>query len=137
MEYENLEIDEAFFSALAGEDDLGVVIRAQIHIESGLNEYISEKISDLKTLRQLRFNQRIELACDLGLNSELKSPLKKLGEMRNNFAHKIDANLSENDVDALNATFDEYTKAIFFQHAYEASESVMLKDIPSFPGLCP
>lgn len=108
------QIDEKFYNALAGEDDLGVVIRAQIHVESSVIEFINQKISDLKSLRRLRFGQRVELACELGLNSELKSPLEKLGDLRNDFAHKI-----------------------FFQTAYEATDTEMLKEIPNFSGLCP
>ena len=130
------QIDEKFYQALAGEDDLGVVIRAQIHVESSVIEFINQKISDLKSLRRLRFGQRVELACELGLNSELKSPLKKLGDLRNDFAHKIYANLSKDKVESFYNVFDEKTKG-FFQTAYEATGSEMLKEIPNFSGLCP
>lgn len=136
MSYKTPKIDEAFYLVLSGEDDLGVVIRAQIHVESSLNDFIIKKISDLKTLRQLRFNQRIDLACELGLNSELKYPLKMLGDLRNDFAHKLDTTLSKEKVDSFHKAFDEKTK-VFFQTAYEATESEMLKEMPNFSDLCP
>ncbi len=136
MSNQRPQMDEKFYQALAGEDDLGVVIRAQIHVESSLNDFITKKISDLKTLRQLRFNQRIDLAYELGLDSELKSPLKILGELRNSFAHKIEASLSKDKVESFYNAFDEKTQS-FFQTAYEATGSEMLKEIPNFSGLCP
>ena len=136
MENTTPKIDEAFCLTLSGEDDLGVVIRAQIHVESSLNDFIIKKISDLKTLRQLRFNQRIDLACELGLNSELKYPLKMLGDLRNDFAHKLDTTLSNEKVDSFHKAFDEKTKG-FFQTAYEATQSEMLKEMPNFSDLCP
>lgn len=129
-------IDEKFYQALAGEDDLGVVVRAQIHVESSVIEFINQKISDLKSLRRLRFGQRTELACELGLSSELKNPLKKLGDLRNDFAHKLDTTLSQDKVDSFHNTFGEEAK-IFFQTAYEATESQMLKNTLNFSDLCP
>ena len=129
-------IDENFCQALAGEDDLGVVIRAQIHIESSVIDFINQKISDLKSLRRLRFSERVELACELGLNSELRSPLKKLGDLRNDFAHRLDTELSKGKVDSFHDAFDDKNKA-FFQAAYEATGSEILKETPKFSDLCP
>lgn len=94
------KIDDVFYLALYAEDELGVVIRAQIHIESSVNDFIEKKISNLKTIRQLRFSQRVELACELGLGADIKQPLKKLGDLRNDFAHKLDTKLSTQKIES-------------------------------------
>ena len=130
------QIDHAFCRALEGEDDLGVVVRAHIHIESKLINFINEKLTDLKTLNRLRYSQRVELACELGLNSEMKEPLKVLGEIRNNFAHKINAQLNNQNIDKFIQVHDSKTQNLF-QSAYVSSGSNMLKDCPRFINLSP
>ena len=131
-----LKIDNAFIEALTGEDDLGRVVRAHIHVESTLIDFINEKLTDLKTLSRLRYSQRVELACELGLNDELKEPLKVLGEIRNDFAHKINAELSKQKVDRFLNSFDRALQD-FFQTLYESSGSPMLERCPKFLDLSP
>jgi len=128
------KIDPLFYEVMSKEDDLGVVIRAHIHIESTIIEYINQKISDLKSLRRLRFGQRLELACELGLSPELKAPLKILGDLRNDFAHKINAALTDEKIRVFFDSFDTETQQ-FFQIAYESTGSSMLKDTPGFSDL--
>lgn len=130
------KIDDVFYLALYAEDELGVVIRAQIHIESSVNDFIEKKISNLKTIRQLRFSQRVELACELGLGADIKQPLKKLGDLRNDFAHKLDTKLSTQKVESFYHSFDTEAQK-FFQKAYEESGSVMLLQTPQFVNLSP
>lgn len=59
--------DDRFFRALTGEDELGVVIRAQIYVEAGLTELIEACVPYAERLPRLAFEARLRLACALGL----------------------------------------------------------------------
>ena len=107
------EIDKSFYEALDNEDDLGVVIRAHIHVESTIIKFINERLTDLKSLGKLSYSQRVELACELGLNVEMKKPLKILGEIRNSFAHKINAQLNQQNIDKFFESFDIMSRSLF------------------------
>jgi len=90
------ERNEAFFQMLDAEDDLGMIIRAHIHIEHELREFILAaapkpeelKFSDYDYATTLRF------AFALGLNPSLKAGLTALGTLRNKFAHRLDMKLT-------------------------------------------
>jgi hypothetical protein len=105
--------------ALNGEDDLGAVIRAHIHIEATLNELIDcyfEFPGQLKRLN-LEFHQKVILAQAIGLKEEYVRPLNTLGTMRNNFAHRLDSKLGKNEIDSLYKSFNGDGKQII-QSAY-------------------
>jgi hypothetical protein len=105
--------------ALNGEDDLGAVIRAHIHIEATLNELIDgyfEFPEQLKRL-QLEFSQKVILAQAIGLKEDYARPLNTLGTIRNNFAHRLDTELGKNEIDSLYKSFDGDDKQII-QNAY-------------------
>lgn len=87
----------AFYQDLQREDMLGVVIRGAIHIENQLNGIIEENLvapSELKDMR-LGYADRISLAVALGVSADFKPPLKALGTIRNNFAHRLDIEISD------------------------------------------
>jgi len=46
--------DEVFFASLQGEDQLGAVVRARIHIEARLNQVLEALTPHLKRLPNLR-----------------------------------------------------------------------------------
>lgn len=86
----------AFTKALLGEDDLGMVVRAQIHIESQLIEFIRATMSPASALDALDLDYagRVKLALALGLSPTFKPALTFVGGLRNRFAHRLDAEIS-------------------------------------------
>lgn len=131
--------EAAFVSALFGEDELGVVIRAHIHIEAKLLEFLELVVVDRKYLERmdLDFAQRVNLAVALGLKSEHVRALSALGTLRNTFAHRLDAQLSEDRVNNLYAVLSVGDKEVL-QLAYERTNAQMAQsDAPPFKNLTP
>ena len=91
--------DRAFYEALRGEDDLGMVVRAHIHIEHELREFIraAAPAPDQFKPSDLDFGGTVRLALILGLDAEFKTPLLHLGSLRNKFAHRLDMRISEEE----------------------------------------
>jgi hypothetical protein len=105
MDSSGLAFDQQFLDALTGEDELGVVVRGHIHIEAGLNDFISAMIPFPDRLPSgMRYQQKVDLACALGLRAEHAPALKMLGEMRNSFAHKLNVGLSKESLAKLYRT---------------------------------
>jgi hypothetical protein len=101
---ENLEERKrAFFQTLAGDDDLAMVVRAHIHIEHELREFIlaaAPRPAEVK-FPDYDFASTVRLALVLGLEPTLKAGLTSLAKLRNKFAHKLDAKLTEQDAKQL------------------------------------
>jgi hypothetical protein len=87
------------YAALEGEDDLGVVLRAHIHIEHELKEFALVSAPNPEELKFSHFDYDsvVALALALGLNPALKGALSAIGNLRNKFAHNLDRALSEQD----------------------------------------
>jgi hypothetical protein len=130
--------DEAFFAALAGEDDLGVVVRAHIYVEAMLLELLSLLVVDSRALErmELDYAQRVTLAVALGLKAEYRRPLLALGTLRNAFAHRLDTTLSEGRIKDLYDTLEAGDKERV-QIAYERTKRQLESDKPSFSKLAP
>ena len=90
-----------FLEALFGEDDLGVVIRTHIHIESSVNRLLNLLISLPDELPQLRYDQKLKLCCAMGMDKTLYPALKALGDLRNAFGHNIDTKLTSKSISQL------------------------------------
>ncbi|PLX33590.1 MAG: hypothetical protein C0605_16085 [Hyphomicrobiales bacterium] len=86
---------DKFYKLLMGEDELGVVIRSHIFVESVLDELLDQLIPYSRHLSSmnLSYHQKITLAVAMGLHEELQESLKALGKLRNDFAHKMDMQL--------------------------------------------
>lgn len=83
------KLSQEFIDALFGEDDLGVVVRAHIHIESAVNALLDILIPIPSELPRLRYEQKLKLCCAMGMDKTLFPPLKELGDLRNSFGHNI------------------------------------------------
>jgi hypothetical protein len=131
--------EAAFIGVLFGEDDLGIVIRAHIHIEAKLLELLELLVTDSKYLERMNldFGQRVNLAVALGLKSEHAPALTALGTLRNAFAHRLDAQLSEERVNSLYAALSAGDKEVL-QLSYQRTNTQMGKsDAPPFKKLSP
>lgn len=70
-------VDKEFQAALEGDDQLGMVIRAHIHIEAGLNDVLDVLLVSPKHVEKMNldFSQKVMLATALGLRPRYQSPL--------------------------------------------------------------
>ena len=89
--------EDAFLKALQGEDELGMVIRAHIHIEHHLNELLNTVIpypGYLKAM-QLDYAGKVNLAGATGLRPDIVRPLLALGNLRNQMAHRLGTKITK------------------------------------------
>lgn len=98
-----MDLQSTFLDSLDGEDELGIVIRSHIHVEQYLNSLIVKLNVNDKYLdkMELTYFQTVQLAIGLGLDPRFESALYKLGKLRNDFAHNIRGNLTEDDAKSL------------------------------------
>lgn len=109
--------DETLYDSLLGEDELGLVVRAHIHVEARLNKLLDAFTLRPALLPRLRYEQRVNLAAALGLAERAVPPLKKIGDIRNLFGHKVDTSLTAGIIDDFFQTFSEVDqKAILDGH---------------------
>ncbi len=89
--------EDAFLKDLRGEDELGMVIRAHIHIEHHLNELLNMVIpySGYLKAMQLDYAGKVNLAGAMGLRPDIVSPLLALGNLRNQMAHKLGTKITK------------------------------------------
>lgn len=130
-------IDE-FIRVLSGEDELGAVLRAQIHIEALLLQLIGVLVKDEKYLRKLNleFSQYVDLAVALGLGPEHAMGLRAFGNLRNDFAHKLDSQLSKSRINSLYESLSTPDKEVV-QTAYRKTNTQLGVSPPKFKDLTP
>lgn len=82
------------------EDELGAVVRAHICIESLLRRIIDLLAPAKEHVKKMRldYDNAINLALLLGLREDYGPPLRVLGKLRNEFAHKPSTSLSKEKV---------------------------------------
>jgi hypothetical protein len=102
-----------FFQTLAGDDDLGTVIRAHIQLESMLQDFVRSMAPCPKHVKasSMKFEQIIQLALILGLDDKLMAALSAIGGLRNKFAHRPDMKLDDETANNLYATLSSSEKA--------------------------
>jgi len=110
----------AFFAALTGEDDLGVIVRGHIHIEHELRALIEVAAPNASFIDfgELDYVQTVKLALILGLNEEFKAPLTATGTLRNKFSHRLGMKIDVNAAMNLHASFGRSSKE-FMRGTYE------------------
>jgi hypothetical protein len=131
--------EDAFVGVLFGEDELGVVVRAHIHVEAKLLELLALLVPDPTYLERmdLDFGQRVNLAVALGLKAEHAPALSALGNLRNAVAHSLGAGLSEDRINSLYATLSAGDKDVV-QRAYERTKAQLKRaGAPPFKKLSP
>ncbi|MBN9454265.1 MAG: hypothetical protein J0I42_20200 [Bosea sp.] len=126
---------EAFNKALLGEDDLGMVVRAHIHIESRLSEFIEARLVQPEQLElsKVPFEMRVRLALALGLSDKFKSALNFVGTLRNKFAHTLTASLGEEEATNFERALGSEGKQIR-DKSYKSTKAKLAADKPSSPS---
>lgn len=130
------QIDEELSKHLSAEDEMGVVIRAHIHIEANLSEFIDKAIPHPELLsKRMPYESRVRLACSLGFEKEYLDSLKLLGDIRNEFGHKLNARLTDEKVNELYSKLPSMARNGVLV-AYEATKNKLEKhDAPAFDKL--
>jgi hypothetical protein len=113
----HVAITDEFIRHLRSEDDLGLVVRAHIHIEYELNQFIKICLPNHEELGRMEYSGRVRLALACGLRSSLKRPLKAIGKLRNDFAHQLGTTITEERVNTIYSTFTKLDKDAA-AHAY-------------------
>lgn len=96
-------VDLSFYQHLVAEDELGMVVRAHIHIEASIIDFLKQVVPNPGLLPRLTYEARLRLACALGLDQDHFDALKILGDIRNSFGHNIEARLTDQAVNDLYA----------------------------------
>ena len=93
------ERDQAFYAALQGEDDLGVIVRAHIHIEHELHEFIklSAPKADQIKFSDYDYDGLLKLALVLGFDPALKSGPVRDRHFAKQVAHRLEMKFAEQE----------------------------------------
>lgn len=129
--------EDDFQAALQGEDALGMVVRAHIHLERCLNELISALVKDAIFVDKMNldYSQKVNLAVALGLNASYGPALQVMGTLRNAFAHRADAILGRQEVNNLYKAFPADDKTMMAS-AYESTKKKAgITNLPNFREL--
>lgn len=89
--------DQLLYNDLTREDDVGLVLRGHLHIEYQLMEIACAVLpfGNRCDWNKFSYRTKIELAYACGLPRDACDVLVKLGTLRNDFAHKLDASISK------------------------------------------
>lgn len=103
----------ALFQLLEEDNDLGMVIRAHIHLEHELREFIQAAAPQPleKELAEYNYSRTLRLAMTLGLDPALEGGLIAVGRLRNKFAHRLEMKLTDNEAKLIYSALDSNTQA--------------------------
>jgi hypothetical protein len=114
-----LGIEESQFELtkyLMAEDPLPMVIRAHLHIERDLINFIKATGRPQKQIPS-KYAHRVQLALRLGLPTEFTKQLVFFGKLRNRFAHHQNATIAKSDAERFDATQERGDTVI--EYAYD------------------
>ncbi len=97
------DADQQFLDDLMREDDVGLILRGHLHAEHQLVELLTAVLpmGDRCDWSKISFFAKVESAYGCGLPLDVKDLLAKIGTLRNNFAHRLDAEITKKEVLAL------------------------------------
>ncbi len=108
LDPESAKTGAKFLDDIAGGDNLAIVIRAHLYMESWLNQLIEERLSEpgaVEIERQsFRFKVDLAVALDV-LPQPLRQPLLVVNSFRNRLAHDVEDRITQKDVDRLFKSF--------------------------------
>jgi hypothetical protein len=133
------EIDQEFYLALQGEDDLGMVVRAHIHVEHTVRTFITAAAPAPTHVKfsAMDYDATVRLALVLGLNSEFQGALGALGALRNKFSHRLDTRIGEEEANNLYAALGAVAKRVVQQSYQQVQRDEPGKHVDTFKNLVP
>jgi len=130
-----MNLDAQFQEALFGEDELGAVVRAQIHIEARVNQLLEVLSPFPEKLPHLRFDQMLKLACALGLKEDSIVAFKELGNIRNRFGHQLNTRLTAGMIEKILNGLSLDDRGVLLRGYEMTSEQIPLSPFESLtPG---
>ena len=85
--------------AIRQSDDLTVIIRGHLLVETALIVLLSQHLKlEAFEDRDLTFDFKLKLAQSMNLLGNLFAPIKRLNNIRNDFAHKIETKIEDIDI---------------------------------------
>ncbi len=98
-----MNLQDKLINSFESENDLAIVIRTHIVIESYLRRLICTFLVDEKFFdkARLEYSQLVQLSLAFGLQPRFESSLKAIGKLRNDFAHNLRDTLNQSDVNNL------------------------------------
>ena len=118
-----------FIDALNSEDDLGMVVRAHIHIEHELRDFVTSAAPRPDQVKFPNFDGTLRLALVLGLDARLKPALNAVGKLRNKFSHRLGMKLGSQEVNDLFATLSPQHKKMM-QEIYKKQGGNNIQAVP-------
>lgn len=132
------EVDQAYYTAMAANDEFGVVIRSGAYIDHELIKLIEMTVPNPRALKNvpLDYAGRCALAVALGLDERFQAPLSALGKIRNKLAHRPEAALTSEDTNnlykALSAEERKVMHERFAQITKDRGEKGRFNDLAPF-----
>jgi hypothetical protein len=131
------ERDQAFYAALQGDDDLGIVVRAHIHIEHELQNFITAVAPNPEEVKfsDMDFEATVRLALILGLHAEFKSALNGVGRLRNKLSHRLNMTLGNEEATNLYNSLGPQAKEVVhssYEKLRTASRAATVARAPAF-----
>ena len=120
--------DLLLYQDLTREDDVGLVLRGHLHIEHQLMEIACTVLpfADRCDWGVFSYRTKVELAYACGLPQDARDVLLKLGKLRNDIAHKLDASITkQRALDLYNSLSDRHRTGL--QESYK-----VMMDRPTF-----
>jgi hypothetical protein len=102
-----------FLEDIAGEDAVGVVVRAHLYVESTLTQLIEKSLARPQAIDAVRlpFALKVRLAIALGaVPEDFRAPLQELNTLRNKLVHRLDAKVDATDEDRLFNSLTEFER---------------------------
>lgn len=116
--------------ALTSPDALMAAVRGHLYVESEVQHFLDHRLPNPMELpSKLDYEVKLAIAFALGLPAPLRGALTKLGWLRNQFAHKLDFELSKQVADSVYQSLGPMLQA----HAKEFYAGLQ-KDNPHLPA---
>lgn len=124
---------DRFLQFIAG-DDLGLVLRSHLALEVTLNAVIeSESESSIRDLERVGFMAKVDEATRLGrLPADARPSFVVANKIRNDFAHRLDARITEERATEFLASFEPTQWDGFMFRAHQAAVAGTPRDRVGF-----
>lgn len=107
---ETKQINKKFISDTKSTEILIIILKAHLYVERELTNMLTETIIDYKVISTATFRQKLDLANSMGLIDGYYGAIGKVNSIRNGYAHNVDYNFGEKELDDLLSTLPKEDK---------------------------
>lgn len=121
-----------FSKDTAGESDLMVVLRGHIYIEHELEKMLELALEEPSVIfknnndTRIGFETKLKWAVAIGvLSKDVKAAYSKLNDLRNKYAHRLDAKLTNEDFNGIQGGFNKHLNDLYShsEKSYNSSQN--------------